>query len=197
MKFDPTVDIWVMPKVRGLAGVLGSGLSLIAAGIAALVLVSVLLAFNGWPTNASSGTVPRLIAATTSTQARVPTLVIGGHARTPTPPARRVAQLHAAPVTRAHVPSSAAPIYSDASRPAPPVSLPPVKKILPPQCVGATCGAQPPALPSQVTQIIDTGTKNANSLGQVLNDTVGKTTQTAGGVLNDVSKTVSKSLGGH
>jgi hypothetical protein len=192
MELDRTADIWVMPRVRGLAGVLGSGLSMIAAGIAALVLVSVLLAFHGWPTNAATGTVPRLIAATTSTQARVPTLVIGRHATTRRVAARGGAHVHQAPVTRVRNAPSGSPTYSDLStRPKPPGASPKP----PTKCSCVT--VPPPALPPQITQLIDQGTKNANSLGQAVNDGVSSTTQTVGGVLNDVSKTVGKTLGGH
>jgi hypothetical protein len=163
---------------------------MIAAGIAALVLVSVLLAFHGWPTNADTGTVPRLIAATTSTQAHVPTLVIGRHATNRTVAGRGGAHVHQAPVTRVRSTPNGAPIYSDASRPKPSGASTPK----PPANCGCPMIPTTP-LPPQVTQLIDQGTKNANSLGQQLNDGVTQTTQTAGGVLNDVTKTVGKTLG--
>jgi hypothetical protein len=192
MELDRSADSWVMPNVRGLAGVLGSGLSMIAAGIAALVLVSVLLAFHGWPTNAATGAVPRVIAATTSTQPRVPTLVIGRHATAPTVAARGGARAHQAPVTRVHNRPSRAPLYSDASRPKALVPPPPKTRTPP----GNTCsGICPPKLPPPLDQIITTGTDHAKSLGQQLNDGVTGATQTVGGVLNDVTKTVGKTLG--
>jgi hypothetical protein len=188
---NPTVDNWVMPNVRGLAGVLGSGLSMIAAGIAALVLVSVLLAFHGWPTNAATGTVPRLIAATTSTQAPVPTLVIGRTATGRTAVARRGGALvRQAPAPRTHNAPSSVPLYSDASKPKTPG--------LPPKPTPKSCGCLevPTPLPAQITQLIDQSTKSANSLTQQLNDGVTSTTQTAGGVVNGVTRTVAKTLSG-
>jgi hypothetical protein len=188
---NPTVDNWVMPNVRGLAGVLGSGLSMIAAGIAALVLVSVLLAFHGWPTNAATGTVPRLIAATTSTQAPVPTLVIGRTATGRTAVARRGGALvRQAPAPRTHNAPSSVPLYSDASKPKTPG--------LPPKPTPKSCGCLevPTPLPAQITQLIDQSTKSANSLTQQLNDGVTSTTQTAGGVVNGVTRAVAKTLSG-
>jgi hypothetical protein len=192
MELDPSADSWVMPNVRGLAGVLGSGLSMIAAGIAALVLVSVLLAFHGWPTNAATGSVPRLIAATTSTQARVPTLVIGRPATAPTVAARGV-RVHRAPVTRGHKAPSNAPLYSDASRPKAQVAPPQPKPG--PGPIPCTGVCPPVQLPPPIDQIITQGKDNANSLGQQLNDGVTHTAQTVGGVLNDVTKAVGKTLG--
>lgn len=76
---SPRVDSWVMPTLRGMPSVLGSGLSMIAAGVAALMLVSVVLAFHGWPGVASSGPIPRVVAVAATgpaSHARVPTLVI-------------------------------------------------------------------------------------------------------------------------
>jgi hypothetical protein len=185
-ELNPIADIWVMPNVRGLAGVLGSGLSMIAAGIAALVLVSVLLAFHGWPTNAATGPVPRLIAATTTSQAHVPTLVIGGHATTRTAPARGGATALRSPTARVHN-APRGPLYSDASRPKTPGSSP-----KPPKLCG--CLMIPaPILPPEITTIIDQGSKNASGLTQQLNDGVTRTTQTLGSVVNAVTK----ALGGH
>jgi hypothetical protein len=184
-ELNPIADIWVMPNVRGLAGVLGSGLSMIAAGIAALVLVSVLLAFHGWPTNAATGPVPRLIAATTTTQARVPTLVIGGHATTGTARARGGAPVLRSPIARVHN-APRGPLYSDASRPKTPGLSPKPQK---------PCGCQitTPILPPEITTIIAPVTKNASGLTQQLNDGVSSTTKTLGGVVNAVTK----ALGGH
>ena len=168
---------------------------MIAAGIAALVLVSVLLAFHGWPTNASTGTVGRVIAATTTTQGHVPTLVIGNHSTAGATPAHGAALARQTPATRQHNAANNAPLFNDAIKPKTPGS-PPGKKIGPPGCTGITCGT-PITIPSQIDQIITTGQENASSLGQQVSDGVSQTTQTVGGVLNDVTKAVGKAVGGH
>jgi hypothetical protein len=164
---------------------------MIAAGIAALVLVSVLLAFHGWPTNASTGRVTRLIAATTTTQAHVPTLVIGRRATARTAPGRGGATAHRSPIARVHNAPSRGPLYGDASKPKTSGSSPGKKGGKQP-CSGIDCGT-PISISPQIDQIIAPVTKNASSLTQQLNDGVSRTTKTVGGVVNDVTKV----LGGH
>jgi hypothetical protein len=165
---------------------------MIAAGVGALVFVSVLLAFHGWPSSAANGPVPRLVATTTSTQSNVPTLVIGRAAATRSTSARPGASARTAPVTRTHsAPSTRAPVYSDASKPAP--ASPPAKKPAAP-CPGCTTTTP---LPPQVQQIIDQGTQSANTLGQQVNDGLQKTGQTVSGVLSGVTSTVNKTVTGH
>lgn len=198
-KVKPTADTWVMPKVRGLAGVLGSGLSMVAAGIGALIFVSVLLAFHGWPTNAAGGTAPRAIMVATTPVAPVAKLVIGRPASARTAAAANVAartrttpgQTHSAPSTRL-------PTFTDLSRPKPTAPAP--KPKLPTVCgsgagVAACPNITPATLPPVVTTLIDQGTHSANGLTQQVQDGLSNTGKTVGGVLNGVTSTLSKALG--
>lgn len=191
-------DEWVMPRVRGFAGVLGSGLSMVAAGVTALIFVSVLLAFHGWPGDVAGSTTPRIVTVAAVAPAPVPTLVIGRPAT-----ARAAGATAATPGggrsgVRNGAPSTSGPTFSDLSRPKPVGSTQPHGKTQPSGgCTGTLVAGQCVNLPgvtvpSQVSQVIQSVPP---SLTQQLQTGVQNTTNTAGGVIGGVVNTVAKALG--
>jgi hypothetical protein len=179
--------------------VLGSGLSMVAAGIAALIFVSVLLAFHGWPGDVSSNTTPSIITVAAATPPPVPTLVIGR----PAAPRRTGAATGAAPGGRARLrngaPSTGTPTFSDLSRTGATTKPPSTNHTPPPPgCSGTLVAGQcvnlpAVAVPSQVSEVIDQ--VQQPSLTQQVQTGVQDTTKTAGGVIGGVVNTISKALG--
>jgi hypothetical protein len=181
-ELDPEADVWVMSNFRGLAGVLGSGLSLIAASLAALVFVGVLLAFHGWPTDATTGALPPSVAVVSAPATPAPTqLVIGPRA---TRPGTRAAAAngHTSPAAGRlrRAPSTSAPFFSDASRPkGASTTLGRTGKKPPTPC---GCVEVPATiLPPQVAQILGQVQPQAGSVTQQVQKALGGATTSVGG----------------
>jgi hypothetical protein len=170
---------------------------MIAAGIAALMLVSVLLTFHGWPGVASSGPIPRVVAVTTtgaSSHARVPTLVVGSAAATPVHGTNVAALSHRRSSDRVR------PFTGTSRRPAiAPVtgSAPPSSNSAPSSSGGGVNTTKPHTQPSQpatdpVTAVLNqvTGSQPPSQGGSgsqpTLGQTVDNTVQQTGGAVKTV-----------
>lgn len=193
-------DTWMMPNLRGMTGVLGSGLSMIAAGVVALVFVSVLLAFHGWPGVETTGTVPRIVAVTATTATEPSArLVIGSRAtaagragatsarRAKTSPAAGHGALRSLGVTH-HEGSHAAPPTAPAPKhPTVPIKVPSTPPVTVPD-------VPVPNVPNIVNQVAPGAAPIVQSAGQAVNSTLQTASNAVGGVLGVVAKVVS---GGH
>jgi hypothetical protein len=187
-------------RLRGLLPSLGAGGSLVGAAVVVLVVVSGLLAFDGWPGGASArGDEPTLVLAgpprsvtapgdapgpAAAAAAAAAALATGDTAPAPRPPARRTPP--------ASVPAGSPPAPVP---PAPAPVAPPAPASPPPRGAGSPAPALPPVTPvpdRPAGDVVEAVTELVPALPQAVQPVA----DTATGVLGDAAVVVDGVAGG-